>query len=450
MKSLFALTALVLLLACLTVVGCSSGHSNAPVALYVSGFAHNATTMRDFPLVWSGLSYTQLSRLDPTCHGYATGIATLQGSVYLSGTSPRCFGTSEAMLIVGAPVVWKDGQRTDLPTPDNNHLQAVAEAVAVNANGDVVVVGAVSSSTGPGGLTVPAPAYWKNNALNILTISPACTEEVTDACYDGAIVTSAAFSGSDLYLAGYAGYANASASHSKYMVPVLWKNGVFSVLPVDLANNLAADEFYRVRVYGDDVYVFGVVTNLNDVSESYPAHWKNGQLTVLRDQVGVTYDAVVQNGSVYAAGYYYNHRGFANPAVWDNGAMTPLSMLDPALVGLATGIQYLGDNQYVSGYNFYQPDPSENTWYAKPAVWVNGERTNLNAPPLNGSTMAENAAATSGIPGMSLYKQWKANEAGDPQWKDFAPYLNTNRLVSNRQPMDDVLSHAVATGIAVE
>ena len=129
--------------------------------------------------------------------------------------------------------------------------------------------------------------------------------------------------------------------------------------------------------------------------------------------------------------------------------MTPLPMIDPKLTGIASGIQFLGADQYVSGTNWYQPDPSSQQLLGRPAFWVNGVRTDLDAPPLNGSTPALNATMTSQAPGMDLYRQWKVDAQGNPPWKNFVPYMNTKRPVLTRQLLSDTLSHAVTTGIAV-
>jgi hypothetical protein len=432
---------LVSLLLLLAMTGCSSG--DPATTVYVSGFAHDGVQDRDFPVLWINASYQTLPRLDPTCHGYATGVATFRGSVYVSGTSPRCSGT-DAQLVVGAPVLWKDGQLIGLPTPNNNVLQAVAESVAVGQSGDVVVVGAVSS---PVDISIPTPAYWENNTLSMLSMSPACGT-VSNNCYNGGIATGASLQGSDLYVAGYVGYIDATGAN--YFVPALWKNGVFTALPTDDQNQLRASGLIRVKVTGTDVYVFGTLTAQADDSDSYPAYWKNGQLTVLRDRNGILRDGALQSGAVYAAGYYYTDQGLANPAFWQDSIMTPLSMFDPKLIGVASGIQFSGADQYISGNNWYQPDPSSNLLFGKPAFWVNGVRTDPDAPPLNGSTLANDATMTSQAPGMDLYQQWKVDAQGDPQWKNFVPYMNTNRPASTRQLISDAQSHAVTTGITVD
>jgi hypothetical protein len=106
-------------------------------------------------------------------------------------------------------------------------------------------------------------------------------------------------------------------------------------------------------------------------------------------------------------------------------------------------VYYLGSDQYISGYNFYLPDQSQANIYARPAYWMNGVRTDLDGPPLNGSSAANNATMTARAPDMRLYQQWKANAQGDRQWKDFVAYLKTN------PHQTVVLSHAVTTGIAV-
>src|ERR1035441_8801968 len=347
MKLRFLAYSLVSLLLLLALAGCGSSDPVNPVTtVSLSGFAHDGVQNRDFPLVWTDTSYEALPRLDTTCHGYGTGVGAFGTSVYVSGTSPRCYGTTEngdPELIVGAPVLWTDGQQTVLPTPNSNILQAVADGIAVSSSGDVVVVGAVSD-TGIG-IDYPTPAYWKNSVLTLLTTPPVCGTVTTD-CYRGAIATGATVQNNNVYVVGYVGYTDAGGA--KYLVPGLWTNGAFTALPIDSQNSLYADGNFKVTVSGSDVYVFGSLMGDND----YPAYWKNGQLTVVRDQTGMLRDGAVQAGLVYLAGYYdAGSQGYANPAVWKDAVMTALPMVDSTLIGMASGREYLGSDQYISGYN---------------------------------------------------------------------------------------------------
>lgn len=316
--------------------------------------------------------------------------------------------------------------------------QQIAQDVTVTDRGEVIVAGAVSDDQGIFG--VPLPAYWKNNALTMLSMSPLCGTVKTD-CYKGSIATGVATEGSDLYVAGYAGYTDPAGE--QYMVPVIWKNGSFTALPIDTENGLTAQGNSKVKVSDGNVYVFGALGENN--VQTYPASWKNGQLTVLRDAKGIFSDGALQSGSVYGTGYYNTEaKGYANPALWKDGVMTPLSMLDAGLIGVASGIQYLDGNQYISGYNFYLPDENDPTIYSRPSYWTNGVRTDLTAPPFDGTSSADDATMTSQAPGMYLYQQWKVDAQGDPQWKGFIPYLGTQTPGASA-----VVSHALTTGIAV-
>jgi hypothetical protein len=52
--------------------------------------------------------------------------------------------------------------------------------------------------------------------------------------------------------------------------------------------------------------------------------------------------------------------------------------------------------------------------FGKPTVWLNGERTDLAAPPLNGATLADDLTLTFEAPGMAHYLQWIVNAQDDP------------------------------------
>jgi hypothetical protein len=416
-----------------TVGGCNDDDDDHSVAVttFVSGFAHDGTGARDFPVLWTGNTYQALPRIDTDCHGYATSVVIFDDTTYVSGTSPRCHGRDEEgnpKLVVGVAVLWKDGQLIELKNPNNNVLQSLGNSIAFNNDGDVVVVGAVSdNTTDQSRIDIPTPAYWKNEKLSMLPLTPSCPNIYDSNCYIGAVATGAVFSGNDLYIAGYAGY---NSETEQYVVPVIWKNGVFSALPIQ--EDFRADGDYKVQVSGNDVYVFGILTS--EDTDALPVYWKNGQLHWISQETNIVSDGAIHNDTPYSVGYFYNAEGFPNPGFWRDTELTPLSMYDPKLVGEADAIEYFSGNQYITGRNFYQPDPNDNHIYSKPAIWINGTRIDLDAPPLTGCCEIDSALS---------YPQ-------PGTWPLFNQYLNSRKPSVPRIPAtDNAISHAVTTDIAV-
>ena len=189
-----------------------------------------------------------------------------------------------------------------------------------------------------------------------------------------------AVSGSDMYVAGYAG-------NSTGRVAVLWVNGVATILP----SSMTSSEAGAIAVSGGNVYVTGAAWNSADSGTA--VLWVNGTATTLAPPSGKAYaqaGAIAVSGNdVYVTGIAWNTDSDESAVLWVNGAVTLL----PAPSGLtgdywASGIAVSGGNVYMSGTT--SPDVGNDTAIS----WVNGGTATTLLIPSNDTTQSYGALAT--------------------------------------------------------
>jgi len=247
---------------------------------------------------------------------------------------------------------------------------------AIGPNTTIYIAGDVIPSVNPPG-SVNLAEVWKLTSGN-----PTAT--ATALPMPGGMTISEAYavavSGSDVYVAGYAG-------NSTGQVAVLWVNGAATLLP----SSMTITEAGAVAVSGGNVYVTGFEEN--SANSATAVLWVNGTATTLAPPSGMAYSsagAIAVSGSdVYVTGIAWNTNNDESAVLWVNGAATLL----PRPSGLegdywTGGIAVSGGNVYVSGTS--SPDAGNDTAVS----WVNGgAATTLPIPP-NDTTQSYGAGAT--------------------------------------------------------
>jgi hypothetical protein len=348
----------------LTLTGCGT---KEPM-VYLSGWSYDATAKLHHPLLWTGMSYTQLPQIQDTCDGFGNAVAVYGNITYVAGESDQC------QLNVALPfaVLWTNGKLQQLPLPQGM-VQSIGYDVAVSSSGDVYVAGAVSPATPS---PTWSPVYWHNGSATVLPMP---------ASWTNGTATGVAVSGNSLYVAGLA------ENPAQELMPALWTNNAFTPLPLPDGDQAFLGT-YKVRIVGTDVYVFGQLV-LSDDSSQKAVYWKNGQLVSLDPLDDATHLGWAQDGyvdetsgnMVVSVGSEFSYAtGLPDPSRWTGQTVATLSMKDATLWGGATGVAWVDGVEYVSGNTNYMYPPGSNVVYNTACYWVDGVRIDLPGPLLNG------------------------------------------------------------------
>ncbi|MFL5788351.1 MAG: hypothetical protein ACJ748_09885 [Flavisolibacter sp.] len=243
--------------------------------------------------------------------------------------------------------------------------------------------------------------YWKNGVLIPLN--------------GGQNATGIAFSRSDIYIAGNAGYAYPQGGYGNEAV--FWKNGIMQKLgnPPSYANAIA--------VSGTDIYIAGMAM----VNNQYEAvYWKNGVIYPLGDAYSTANAITISGQDVYIAGTTGNNGTIAT--YWKNGI--------PVL--LETSVESKANALLVSGNDVYVAGNYRNTVTTTDAVyWKNGIRTSLY--PGNSDTLVTSTSATGiALSGNDVHITGYINSIDCVYWKNGsmtrlnnpAAYMNTSSNVN--------------------
>jgi hypothetical protein len=184
-------------------------------------------------------------------------------------------------------------------------------------------------------------AYWKNNVETTLGGLNSSANKIV-------------VSGNNVYVAGSITDANQSYN------AVYWKNGVVT--------NLGVGQAFGIAVQGTDVYVVGVMPNINPIPNANPnipnasvaVVWKNGIVTNLG--VGQISDIIISGNDIYMAGYTYTPQGIITATYWKNNAPVNLGP------GEADAIAVEGTDVYVTRPFFSQ---------SVQGYWKNGAFVNM-------------------------------------------------------------------------
>jgi hypothetical protein len=244
-----------------------------------------------------------------------TGIAVLEGSVYIAG-----YYLHENRNIA---CYWKDGVRIDLPVPTET---TVSRATSITVSGGSVYIAGYFDNT---------LCYWKDGVRTDLPAEWSDNPKI-------------AVSAGSVYYIADAG------------VPSYWKDGIGVELPTP--NGMGTP--VAITESGGSIYIAGFI-NIDGVT--IPCYWKDGARTDLPVPAGIEWNITgiaVSNGSVFTTAYYTLHyNGVRTACYWKDGVRIDLL----GEWGSSTNaVTVSGGDVYILG------------WYdGILCYWRNGRRTNL-------------------------------------------------------------------------
>jgi hypothetical protein len=348
-----------LFLSCCLFAACSSNSDTTVQVHTVGSVTIDTENTITVPVYWRGSkSVMSLSRIDPSCNGYANSVVVSGQDTHIAGTTFVCSADKTVRTPVAA--YWKNGERTDLERPAA-HIQEASEAQQVFvADGSVYIAGYVTGDNGH------LPVYWKDGKIVYLTDLP----------YEGTSGRA-----SNIYLDGSDVYVSGAVLFGTFAYPVYWKNGKAFELPVPYGYTGTSVPL-PIGVSNGDVYVFGHFHRPRTREISYdsevPLYWKNGGLVwILASETdkGYSYGGTVFNGVPYTAGGFYEGTLYT-PAVWADKTRQRLAMIDEGLYGMAHDVFVDDSVVYAAGWTYKSDDPSA-LLRAIPCYWANGARVDL-------------------------------------------------------------------------
>jgi hypothetical protein len=215
--------------------------------VYIGGFEMVSPTNYTVAKLWKNGVATVIAG-SPGYSAEIFDVKVYKGDVYLAG---RQFVPALQQFVAK---VWKNGIGTDLTA-----AEGAAVEIQFSDAGDVYLLGRKEMRS----------AVWKNGSLQQWFTMP--STHLT--------VNSIFIKGTDVYLTG-----NKYVSAALMSVPILWKNGVETIL-----TNSGYSYANAVFVKGKDVYVAGE-ERLAGGGKSLAILWKNGDRIVLTDS---TYNTIV-------------------------------------------------------------------------------------------------------------------------------------------------------------
>ena len=238
-------------------------------------------------LVWKngGLAYQIL--------GGVTKIIVANGDVYMCG------------VVSGQATYWKNGTPVTLETRTSSAI-----GIFVSGN-DVYVAGTVKDTVA--GYVYNKAVYWKNGVATRLGLWESGANAVC-------------VSGSDVYVAGYDSdnsFIQGQGSNNPTL-PVIWKNGTLTKLPLLVATNMVSNSGTRgvesLFVSVSDVYAVGNVYVTNFGYSGYC--WKNNNIEFSPSgSTGAFFkDVFVKGSDIYIAGGNNNN----GPVYWKNQTLVAL------------------------------------------------------------------------------------------------------------------------------
>jgi len=251
------------------------------------------------------------------------------------------------------PVFWKDGQLNQVELTSGTYCSYIQVS-----GGHVYIVGGNNANT---------PVHWIDGSRTTCSLGT----------YSGGYAKGLAVSGGDVYISGF-------VSDGTNDTPVYWKNGALNVLTIGGSDNNSWIQGDNIVAVGGSIYVVAN-TNLHSGTSytgSTPKYWQVGSATPTALPLlsgftdGEAAGATVSGNDWYVVGSNSGN-GPAAPVYWKNGILgSSLNVTIPYTHGFAKNIAIVGSTTYLVGE--VSSDPTETT--SVPAIWVNGTPTILSLP----------------------------------------------------------------------
>ena len=289
-------------------------------------------------------------------------------NVYMAGNDLTGDGST--------PCFWKNEVKTILP----NTSGGTAHSISVDGQ-NVYVAGRHWINNAQ---TRFSPCYWLNGSRKELPL--------LDARGNGMANSILAFNGT-VYAAGTCSDSLEFFANSGWRnLPCYWKNGEH--IKLELLSGFGSGSAVSISLVAAPNRIVTYIVGSSYAPSGYdePCYWKldpsgittpgaENNATALIDK-GYGGSALhaspgnanqVQNDP-YIAGFVDNADGVNVPCYWHNGTRTDLSKINPNDHGVATAIDFAGNNVYVVGYT------NSTTSARIPCIWKNGARTDLALP----------------------------------------------------------------------
>ncbi len=304
------------------------------------------------------------------------------GNYYVAGTLATSAQASNSTNTQGIPVYWENGEAAPQPLPMGTNGDSTANNFGfaervVTQGTHVYIVGGVNHTT-TSGVANSQAVYWKDGAINVLSLSGGNTWGWADCiAVDGS---------GNVYVLGEEG--NSSTYYA------IWKNG--TVLASAAANPYFNNQGIAVDSSGN-IWVIGLYgTSNNTAAAAYGEYSSSGSLLAngtpsgATNLTGIVADAsghVYMSGTTGGSPFSYS-TGYSNnwtPTVWKNLVATSQALTVGATTytyGFARSLALDSSaNIYASGVVF-SPGPTV------PVYW----KLNTTATELNVTGFSSNAA----------------------------------------------------------
>lgn len=261
------------------------------------------------------------------------------------------------------PCYWYNGERVSLY---NEGASSAITSAITTYNDDVYICGKYGStylSTFNG-----YPCYWINNVKYPLDVD---SNKYVGDTYDILKLEN------DLYIVGF--YKDSNYNE----IACYWKNDTCIKLSIpEKAENSHATGIIE---FNNDIYISGTY-ELN--SKHHPCYWKNKNRVDLFSQdidKGFAQGIYSKKGNIYVYGYYKKVSQGVKACYWKNEKRIDLWCPENSSNALASGIEIIGDDVYVSGnYNDYN------------CYWKNGKRIGLKTNNISSTNNSVNGVAIRG------------------------------------------------------
>ena len=242
----------------------------------------------------------------------------------------------------------KNNLRTNLTVAPNETITIAG--ILVDGD-DIYLTGNVGISPFPGSISYQA-CYWKNNVKVNLPV-------VVSSGSSYAVATEITIVNGNVYVIGL------DQDSSQNLL--LWKNGVRSVYATVAAGSSLSGK--SLCVFGNDVYVAGLINVGNDGSNIRATYWKNGVPTTIGTSRSFCNDIKVDQTGVHVV--YADYTGEADVTAikyWKDGTNTTISTQRPAVGKMLVK----GADVYLTG-----AERETGSTIFKACYWKNGTKTLL-------------------------------------------------------------------------